>query len=547
MKSFKPIYILLIAIAMTQSCNQEVITLEEPVIPEDTSCEDASAGTANFTKFVAIGNSFVAGFQAGALFTNGQNNSLAAILNKQFECVDAPATFKQPTIGASLGWNLFITQPFLADNTKPILGRMLLQYGTSLDCVTGEPSPKPTPQAYTPGNLEALPNPTANPGFIYTGSKTELNNFAVPAITLGQFLTPATGNWANPNPAVGFSPFYGRFASNPGTSTIIGDAAAAGGTFFLFWGGLDDFFLHAAYGADASMAPLTSSGTFSAYYNAALGALLTNPTPKGVIANFPDIFKMPHFTAVAYNPIPLDPATVTQLNAGFGGYNAALDGLVANKAAFGISDALAAEILTRKATFEASCTNKILLIDETLTDLGAYFDGLVTASAITPTQRAGLVPYEQVRQSRPSDIIPLATGSVLGTAGTFGILGVSEPVGDRYVIIPSEKDAINAARVAFNTTVKATADANSTRLAFADIDAALNTLITNRAGVMNGVTITPNINPPTGIYSEDGVHPNTRGYAFLSTVFITAINAKFGSTIPLTNLATYQATGLPIP
>lgn len=44
---------------------------------------------------------------------------------------------------------------------------------------------------------------------------------------------------------------------------------------------------------------------------------------------------------------------------------------------------------------------------------------------------------------------------------------------------------------------------------------ALATLVTNKAGVYNEVTITPNINPPTGIYSEDGVHPNNRGYAFL--------------------------------
>ena len=63
----------------------------------------------------------------------------------------------------------------------------------------------------------------------------------------------------------------------------------------------------------------------------------------------------------------------------------------------------------------------------------------------------------------------------------------------------------------------------------------------------NGITLTPNINPPTGIYSEDGAHFNTRGYAFISRTFISAINAKFGATIPLTNLAHYNATGLPIP
>nr|MCU0358881.1 hypothetical protein [Cyclobacteriaceae bacterium] len=70
---------------------------------------------------------------------------------------------------------------------------------------------------------------------------------------------------------------------------------------------------------------------------------------------------------------------------------------------------------------------------------------------------------------------------------------------------------------------------------------------TNRAAVLNGVTLTPNINPPTGIYSEDGAHFNTRGYAFIAKVFIDAINQKFQSTVPVPNMARYSATGLPIP
>jgi len=124
---------------------------------------------------------------------------------------------------------------------------------------------------------------------------------------------------------------------------------------------------------------------------------------------------------------------------------------------------------------------------------------------------------------------------------------LSEPLGDQYAIVPAEKEAINAARTAFNAAVQATVDANTSKLALADVNAALSTLVTNKFASYNGVVITPNINPPTGIYSEDGVHPNTRGYAFLSRVFIEAINTKFGSTIPLTNLSRYPATGLPIP
>ncbi len=554
MKNFRYIGLTVALALVLNACDQEVMELKdpEPVVTTPDCPAGATSGDADFSKFIAIGNSFVAGVQGAALFNSGQANSLAAIVHNQLKCVGAPATFNQPNINAELGWNLFVTQPFLSDMTKPILGRMLLQYGTTPDCATGTVSPRPTPQAYAAGNLEAVPNPQANPGFMYSGDKSELNNFAVPAVTIGQFLVPATGNWGNPDPAAGFSPFYGRFASAPGTSTIINDAIAADGTFFLFWAGMDDFFLYAAFGADEDLAPLTSPNAgmpngFDYRFGAALTLLLmSNDDLSGVVGNFPDVFKMPHFTAVAYNPIPLDAVTAGQLNAGFAGYNTALDGLIANKEAFGISDDLAAEIATRKLTFAAGCDNKIMLVDESLADLGDYFDAMLGLSIINADQRAALAPYEQIRQSTPTDIIPLSTGSILGTDGTFGKLGVNEPVGDRWVITPAERDEINAARTAYNAIVAGVVAANSSRLALADVDGAFNALLASQFAVQNGVTITPNINPPTGIFSEDGVHPNSRGYAFFANVFIDAINAKFGATIPKAHLGKYQATGLPI-
>ena len=543
MKNNRYLYIFLITVLLVGGCAQE------PIIPEtvliEPTVETGVKGNADFTKFIAIGNSFVAGVQGGALFTEGQDNSLPAIMAKQFQISGiGGGAFVQPSIKATLGWNLFVPQPILGppfDPTKRVLGRMLLQGA----------SPRPTPQAYAVGNFEAVPNPLVNPAFIYTGGKATLNNFGVPAIVLGQSLIAQTGAWAGAGADPRFNPFYGRLAfPGTGTSTIIGDAAAAGGTFFLFWLGLDDFFLYAAFGGDPARAPLTPAGGFDLQYKAAIGALLgSNANLKGVVGNFPDIFLMPHFTSVVYNPIPLDAATAGVLNGAFAGYNAALDGLVANAIAFGISDALKAQIGTRKVTYAAGA-NKALINDETLTDLGPYFDGLLGAGAINANQRAALAPYQRVRQTTASDKIPLATGSILGTlvgGNPNFINGLTIPLADQYVLIPSEIDAINAARTSYNTTIKAVADANPTRLAFADINAALNGLITARAGVYNGVTITPNINPPTGIYSEDGAHPNSRGYAFLSRVFIQAINDKFTSTVPLTNLSKYKATGLPIP
>lgn len=536
MKKFNYISLAFLSLIFLGACEQEVMTLTQPE-PNTTNIGPdpcaGGAGTANFTKFVAIGNSFVAGVQGGALFTDGQDNSLAAILNKQLACAGGTATFNQPSIRASLGWNLFVTQPILFDGVSPILGRLRLQ---------GTP-PRPTPQAYAVGNVEALPNPQLNDNFMYTGSagavpSTQLNNFAVPAIFLGQSLIQQTGNWALAGVDPRFSPFYGRFASNPGTSSIISDAAGAGGSFFLLWLGLDDFFLHAAFGGDPSLAPLTnaSGGTptdFDFQYTAAITSLLgSNAELKGVVGNFPDIFKMPHFTSVPYNAIPLDATTAAGVTAQLANnYNAFLDGMVGVAAGFTQEEAD-----KRKLTYTAGA-NKILMNDETLTDLSAYMVG----------PYAGLAPYARARQTTSTDIIPLSTGSILGTNGAFGVLGVSEPVADRYVLIPTEITAINNARVAYNSIVTGIVASNTTKLALADVDAALNALITAQAGIYNGVTITPNINPPTGIYSEDGVHPNTRGYAFLANVFIDAINAKFGSTIPKANLAKYSATGLPLP
>lgn len=531
MKTRKSLYILPLVLLISISCEQEVITLEPPAVVEPVP-ETGTKGNADFTKFIAIGNSFVAGVQGGALFTEGQNNSLPAIMAKQFAVTGVGGgAFVQPSINATLGWNLFVTQPILGppfDPTKPVLGKLLLQGA----------SPKPTPQAYAVGNFEAVPNPQVNPGFIYGGGKANLNNFGVPAVVLGQALIPETGAWAGAGVDPRFNPFYGRLAFPGGASTIIGDAAAAAGSFFMFWLGMDDFFLYAAFGGDPTRAPLTSPALFGAYYNAALsptaGLLATNPNLKGVVGNFPNIFAMPHFTSVVYNPIPLDAATATSLTTNLANnYNAFLDGMV------GATILTADEAAKRKIEYKAG-QNTVLINDETLTDLSPYMAG--------PYE--GLLPYAKARQTKSTDILPLGAGSVIGTTvgGSASLInGITVPLADQYVLIPSEITAINEARVAYNTTIKAFADANPTRVAFADIDAALNSLLSTKAAVYNGVTITPNINPPTGIYSEDGVHPNSRGYAFLSRVFIQAINDKFSATVPLTDISKYKATALPIP
>jgi len=531
-------------LVFTISCEQEVVDNSASPCPSNdpsiicpqetpTPCPDgATAGDADFSKFVALGTSYTAGFQAGALFTEGQNNSLGQILATQFACVGG-GVFNQPSINSEHGFNLLIT-PNPVQGT--VLGRFRLQ---------GEP-PAPAPMI---SGMEAIPNPLINPGFLYSGDKAALNNFSVPTIFLRQIFTPAAGDWTNPNPAVGFTPFYARFASNPGTSTILTDAASKAPTFLFFWMGMDDYLLYAAFGGDgrAPLTPVEGAAGFATTYGGAIATFMApNANLKGVIANFPSVFALPYFNLVPYNPIPMSAELAAAANAGYAGYNQILE--VLKGPPFNMP---AAAIDARKISFAAGA-NPFVIQDETLTDLGDILDMLVEAKQINAEQRLALAPLEQVRQTTATDKIPLSAGTVLGTLADpnnpASVRGVGVPLGDAYVLIPSEIAEIETARTAYNAVISqmATSGPFASRLALADLNSGFEAFVTNRAATSNGLTITPNLTPPTGIYSEDGLHPNSRGYAFIANMVIDAINAKFGASVPKANLGLYAATGLPI-
>jgi hypothetical protein len=532
------------------SCKQDVITFTTP----KPVYNKWKVGDADFTKFISIGNSLTSGYQAGALFTAGQQNSFPAILSKQFSLAKdstgaTTLTFNQPDINSVNGYSSSVT---IGPNTVE-LGRYILfaSDGNPNDAL-------PTPAGY-PG--VPAPYNTAGPGFsdptfyAITFDKTKLNNFGVPGILLGQCLIGATGGPSTNNPY--FNPYYARFASTPGTSTIIGDALAAAPTFFTFDLGNNDVLGYATTGGDNSI-PITSQANFQTYYQNAVGALLTNSTAKGVVTTIPDVTTIPFFNTVSYNAIPLTSDEVTQLMGAtaFGGYNQVMQGLAGALTAapgnFGLDAAHAAPIIaqinTRLVNYVVG-NNPILLYDNSLIDMGPFFDGMLLAGAITSQQRAGLVPYEQIRQANSTDLICLTTGSVLGTLvgnNPLYINGVSVPLGDKYVLIKQEQDSVATAVTGYNSFIKGFAAANSSRLAVADVNAAFTSLVINQAYVSDGVMITPSFVPPFGAFSEDGVHPNSRGYAYMANIIIDAINSTFNANVPHASLAAYSGTGLPV-
>jgi len=543
---------------ITFSCEQEVLELQDPDAPPAAcnSCPSGASAGANvsFAKFVSIGNGFVAGFQGGALFNTGQSNSMAKLLAKQLECAGGSATFNQPDINSVNGFNLQLSNP----GAGVILGRLVL---FDPDGPTGPRSAAPTPAKF-PGSpaptcptagsaTPPLPAPynTADLPGAYTGPA--VNNFGVPLIYLGQALIGATGGPPTANPA--YNPLYARFASAPGTSTIVGDALTAAGSFYLIWLGVEDAILYAATGASGAFA-MTSASDFETQYNGMITTMLAaNPVFKGVVGNIPNITSFPFFTTVRYNAIPMDAATATATNNAFAGYNLAVDAL--KNPAFGGAFGTAAQLDARKISFAASSTNPIVIADKTATDLGPGWDLLVAAEEMTPEQRAQLEPYRRVRQATANDLIVLSAGSVLGTCVSNNPLlvnGISVPLADQYVLLPSEIVEITTRIGEFNQKIATAVAGSSNRLALADVNAAYNSLFlasanpATRGIVVDGVTLASALAPPAAIFSEDGIHPNARGNAFTANIFIDAINTKFTSNVPKICLTQYSGTGLPV-
>ena len=458
------------------------------------SSKDPDAGRADFSTFVAVGDSLTAGFADSALYRHGQVNSYPAILAQQFALVGGGA-FAQP-----LRENEF-TGSFVGIPTLVARDRLMI-------VSSGNPDPPVTAAPIDPIVPENL---APMPGVLY-------NNFGVPLAK--SFHLNVTGYGDPANLAMGTAnPFYVRFAFNPGVTSMIVDAAARNPSFFALWIGNNDILLNALSGSPGVDNPtfgtgatdVTPTATFEAVYPG-LVAALESPTNKGLLINIPNISTIPYFTTVPHNAIPLDEATAVTLNASFMPYNAGVT------ASIGFNGLTAEEAAARQVNFQQG-QNRILILDETLTDLTGV-----------PGTMGALIG---MRQATADDFILLPTSSKLGVEAVPGnpatTWGVSNPLLDADVLIKVEVDSLEAVRQAYNMVIKAQADADPDIL-FYDAAASLQELNDNGLSYGSGGITSAYIQG--GGFSADGVHPTARGYAVISNEIFKVINEGFDAYIP---------------
>ncbi len=412
-----------------------------------------SSGSADFSRYVALGNSLTAGYANGSLYRSGQMNSFPYILSEQFKKV---------------GGGEF-TQPLMEGEYGILAGKLKLGYKT--DCL-GTTSLSPVPDQ---GQLDGL----TNIGY-------QVNNLGVPGAKSFHLLALGYGNLAGV-PLGLANPYYARFASSD-NSSVLGDALAMNPTFFTLWIGNNDVLGFATSGGLGDT--ITGQNTFAYALNAILTNITSTTGAKGAVANIPDIVNIPFFTTV-----PPNGYVVTQ----------------------GQADTL--NMFLNQYGFQYAAGPNYFIVND-------------------PTSQIGF------RQMQPGELLLLTVPQDSLKCGFWGgfdpVHQIPKPIPAQYYLSLDQIAAIENAINGYNATIGNLV--NQYDLALVDINFILQQV--QKGVTTNGDTFTTEF--ITGnAFSLDGIHLTPKGYAFVANKFIEAINAKYGSTIPLVSTTQYESLIIP--
>lgn len=490
----------------------------------DNAIEDGglySNGSADFSNYVALGNSLTAGYADGALYLTGQENSYPNILAEKFALVQDTDEFTQPLVNDNAGGLL--------------LGGTVIAQNRFVLAVDAEGNPAPA--RYTGAA------PTTDITNKLSGS---FNNMGVPGAKSYHLVAPGYGN-VNGVAAGAANPYFARFASTD-NATVLGDALAQNPSFFTLWIGNNDVLSFATSGGAgefqlnntdfATYGPndITDPNAFAFVYNSIVQQLAGSEGAgaEGVLINIPDVSNIPFFKVVPSNPIPLDEATAGALNAQFGAYNTQiLPGLVQ------AGVLTEAEANSRKITFAAGSQNYMTIVDEDLTDI----TGILQQPPFSlDAQTAGLLG--QLRQATSADLIPLTSASFVGTAvdgNPMLVNGVSVPLGDEHVLTAAEQELVANATASYNQAIQGIADNYS--LGFVDANSLLEQIDADGGLLYQGTPISSQF-VQGGAFSLDGVHLTPRGYAVIANEIVNEINSTYGADVPNVNVGDYGTVTL---
>ena len=247
------------------------------------------SGIIDVSKYIAIGGSLTSGFADGALYFEAQQNSMPAILAKQFELIGG-GVFNQPLVSTSSNGLAVILNNTLSVTAKSILGN-------KTDCL-GNVSLSP---------IKITANSTYADLITSVYSVTGFNNLGIPDSKSFHLLYKGYGNLGGSY----YNPFFQRICSNSTNASVVNDAVNQNPTFFTLQTGWHDVLSYALSGGTSDN--ITSVEKFKNALDSIVNELTKNGA-KGAVANIPSIRTLPYFNTIVYNALKLDVTTAENLS-----------------------------------------------------------------------------------------------------------------------------------------------------------------------------------------------------------------------------------------
>lgn len=483
-----------------------------------------SNGEADFSTYVAVGNSLTAGFADGALYRTGQENSFANILAQKFAVVQETNGFNIPFVNDNAGG-------LLLGGTQITPNRLVLN-------VTAN---GPRPARYT--GMQ----PTTEVTNRLTGS---FNNFGVPGAKSFHLLAPGYGNIQGVATGTA-NPYFARFASSNET-TVVADAVAQDPTFFTLWIGNNDVLSYATSGgvgefqlgntnfATYGEGDITDPNAFAFVYSQIVENLTTNGA-EGVLINIPSVTAAPFFTTVPNNALVVDAATAANLT----GFFRAVAGIFAGGLMQQGVPAEQAQALSAQYAIQFNEGPNRFLIDVPVTPQNPLgFRQLTEDELLLLTIDQGALA-----QGYGSVALTQEVGEVLAILQAGGqptqeqaqtVLNAVNGIDDGDALDSDEINNINQATTAFNNAIGGIA--NTADLGLVDVNSLLNQLNTGGIAFDGGIVTSEFVRG--GAFSLDGIHLTPRGNAIIANAIIEEINSTYNATVPKANVGAYGTVTL---
>lgn len=253
--------------------------------------KELTQGNANFTKYIAVGNSLTQGYQDGGMHNElGQHdNSYPAIIARQMKLINPNLNFIQPTVPPNGS------------------GYIHLEYRN------GEIEVVKAYDANATYNDPAAID--ADPAWNDWGDTTiQYNNLAVSGIKLANCLSGGRNTTINYNLLqllFNENARFLNFGSATSPITYLDHVKKSNATFFTCWLGNNDVLGWSTSGGDDSpeesvpglnLTELTDLEEFGEKYDSILNAF-SNMGAKGVCATIPDVTSIPYFNTVTLEEV----------------------------------------------------------------------------------------------------------------------------------------------------------------------------------------------------------------------------------------------------